>query len=192
MRGLPETDEAYDYLDRKITLEKLDTKSIKINPGSEFDLRSGQSNEEYKLFNKSSYLSFIDSISHKKFFYQQEEDIADTQIFDLAESAFKKFKEKMNSYNINIKSNIFLDFNSSKMIAIQPSLNEFNLIDPKKIESSQNYVIYKLDKNLLYNILQGPRFAHWNNAEIGSHIKFFRNPNKFERNLYLGMCYYHN
>ena len=78
------------------------------------------------------------------------------------------------------------------MIAIQPSLNKFDLIDREKIESSQNYVIYKLDKNLLYNILQGPRFAHWNNAEIGSHIKFFRNPNKFERNLYLGMCYYHN
>lgn len=192
LRGLPETDEAYDYLDGKIILNKLNTKSIKINPGSEFDLKLEQSNEEYRLFNKSNYLNFISSISNKKFFYQQQDDIAESQIFDLAESAFSRFREKINSLNIKIKSNIFLDFDSKKMIAIQPSLNKFDLIDREKIESSQNYVIYKLDKNLLYNILQGPRIAHWNNAEIGSHIKFFRNPNKFERNLYLGMCYYHN
>ena len=192
LRGLPETDEAYEYIDRKIILNKLSTKSIKINPGSEFDLKSEQSNEEYRLFDKSDYLNFINSISHKKFFYQEQDDITESQIFDLAESAFSRFKEKINSLNIKIKSNIFLDFDSKKMIAIQPSLNKFDLINREKIESSQEYVIYKLDKNLLHNILQGPRFAHWNNAEIGSHIKFFRNPNKFERNLYLGMCYYHN
>ena len=124
--------------------------------------------------------------------FEQQDEIAENQIFDLAESAFSRFKGKMNFLNIKIKSNIFLDFDSKKVIAIQPSLNKFDIIDREKIESSKNYVIYKLDKNLLYNILQGPRFAHWNNAEIGSHIKFFRNPNKFERNLYLGMCYYHN
>ena len=38
----------------------------------------------------------------------------------------------------------------------------------------------------------GPKFAHWNNAEIGSHIKFFRKPNKFERDLHFAICYFHS
>ena len=31
-----------------------------------------------------------------------------------------------------------------------------------------------------------------NNAEIGSHLKFYRNPNIFEREVYLSLCYFHN
>ena len=75
---------------------------------------------------------------------------------------------------------------------IRPNDKKFNVIDKDKIDSSRNYVVYNLEKNLLNNILNGPKFAHWNNAEIGSHLKFFRKPNIFERNIYLGMCYYHN
>ena len=45
---------------------------------------------------------------------------------------------------------------------------------------------------LLKKILMGPRHAHWNNAEIGSHILYYRSPNVFERNLHLSLCYFHN
>ena len=41
----------------------------------------------------------------------------------------------------------------------------------------KKYVRYETDVRLLKRLLMGPRFAHWNNAEIGSHIKFFRKPN---------------
>lgn len=42
-----------------------------------------------------------------------------------------------------------------------------------------------------YKLLMGPRYAHWNNAEIGSHLKFFRKPNIFEKNVYGSMVYFH-
>ena len=58
-------------------------------------------------------------------------------------------------------------------------------------QKKKNYVKFKIDKNLLFNLLKGPRFAHWNNAEIGSHIFFDRNPNIFERNVYFSMSYFH-
>ena len=36
----------------------------------------------------------------------------------------------------------------------------------------------KLDPRLLKRILMGPKYAHWNNAEIGSHLKFELNNEK--------------
>ena len=60
-----------------------------------------------------------------------------------------------------------------------------------KIPKYNNYVSYVLDFRLLFKILSGPRFAHWNNAEIGSHITFKRNPNNFERGLYYCMNFFH-
>ena len=54
-----------------------------------------------------------------------------------------------------------------------------------------NYVLYMLNPKLLKKILMGPRYAHWNNAEIGSHIKFFRKPDIFDRRIYNAICYFH-
>ena len=49
-----------------------------------------------------------------------------------------------------------------------------------------------MDSRLLKWLLMGPRFAHWNNAEIGSHIKYYRNPDKYERNAHSSLWYMHN
>ena len=193
IRGLPETDDAYDYIEEKIFSSNLETLPIKINPSSEFNILDGSSDKPYLKFDKEHYNDFIKSISNKKFDYQlQEEQINDTQIFDLAESAFLRFIDKTSQLNIKINSDIYIDFNAKKILNIRPNDKKFNVIDKDKIDSSRNYVVYNLEKNLLNNILNGPKFAHWNNAEIGSHLKFFRKPNIFERNIYLGMCYYHN
>jgi len=34
-------------------------------------------------------------------------------------------------------------------------------------------------------------YAHWNNAEIGSHIEFERQPEIYERKLYYSMNFFH-
>ncbi len=37
----------------------------------------------------------------------------------------------------------------------------------------------------------GPKFAHWNNAEIGSHLQFEREPNIYERGLCYSLSFFH-
>jgi len=57
---------------------------------------------------------------------------------------------------------------------------------------SEPFVKISVDHNLLHRLLRGPRFAHWNNAEIGSHLRFERKPNHFERGLYHCLCFMHS
>ena len=42
------------------------------------------------------------------------------------------------------------------------------MIKNDEINKSSKFVIYETDIRLLKLILKGPRFAHWNNTEIGS------------------------
>jgi len=58
----------------------------------------------------------------------------------------------------------------------------FEIIDQENF-NDERYVTYNVDFKLLYRILRGPRYAHWNNAEIGSHIMFSRRPEVYERGL---------
>ena len=39
-------------------------------------------------------------------------------------------------------------------------------------------------------LLSGPRYAHWNNAEVGSHLTFHRRPDQHERALYHCLCFF--
>ena len=47
-----------------------------------------------------------------------------------------------------------------------------------------------MDPRLLTMILD--RKAHWNNAAIGSHLRFYRRPEQFERGVYHFLSYLHN
>ena len=51
------------------------------------------------------------------------------------------------------------------------------------------FVRITLDHALLEMILD--RKAHWNNLEIGSHLRFCRQPDVFERAVYHFLCYFH-
>ena len=113
------------------------------------------------------------------------------QIYELSKGAFIKFLDKKLINNVNLKTDIYVDLDN-KYIKLPKDKNELEVISKDNFNKNLKFVLYETDLRLLKLLLQGPGFAHWNNAEIGSHIKFYRNPNIFEREVYGSMCYFHN
>ena len=56
-------------------------------------------------------------------------------------------------------------------------------------EGAKGEIAVTLDDRLLYWLLR--RKAHWNAAEIGSHLTFERSPNVYERTPYYALSYFH-
>ena len=129
------------------------------------------------------------SIISKKFLDYDYDDWDDDELCMLIQSAYKRFKQKAEEIGfksdtkIVIKSDRFAFQLSTESEVEEITLDE-NLVEP--------FVRMTVDHNLLHRLLRGPRFAHWNNAEIGSHIKYLRRPNQFERELYYCMCFLHS
>ena len=71
-------------------------------------------------------------------------------------------------------------------------MSTFKIISSQESEKIKNFVKLELDLRLLKWILDGPRHANWNNAEIGSHIIYQRHPDKYERGLYYCLSYFHS
>ena len=44
---------------------------------------------------------------------------------------------------------------------------------------------FKLDPRLLKRALMGPKYANWNNIEIGAHIDFERKPDIQKMNVHI-------
>ncbi len=189
LRGVSSVNNAYEYIDNKIKDKK--TKSIKINPGSTFDLATQKTDKPYKPVDKKEYKKYVEeNLVNRPLAYEMDDEPNFNEIFELGKKAFTKFLEKKLINNVVLESDIFIKVNDkSLMLGKNNKIIAVNTKDINKLSSK--YVIFDTDIKLLKRLLLGPRFAHWNNAEIGSHIKFFRKPDVFERKLYSLMSYFH-
>ena len=75
----------------------------------------------------------------------------------------------------------------------QSNTPDYKIINQEQFEKiNDDFIIIKTDLRLLYNLFKGPRFANWNSAEIGSHLKFARSNDIYERGLFWCLNYLHS
>jgi UDP-MurNAc hydroxylase len=194
LRGVPSIDSAYSFFENYYSLKNLSKsiKALKLNTDSTFDLSIGEYDKEYQKINYGEYQSYIDShLSSKLLDYECDKFPSFDEIYELSKKAYQKFLDKMLINNISLKSDIFVKLNGKSLMLGKNK--KLSVIKSDEINiQSKKYVRYETDIRLLKRLLMGQRYAHWNNAEIGSHIKFFRKPDTFERDIYAAMCYFHS
>ena len=194
LRGVPSIDKAYEYLYDKVkSLNiKVNPKPIMLNTDKSFDLINKSYSSEYLKLDHKKFIRYQkDYLRNLKLDYEKDDAINEIDIFQNANEAMNNYIKKKDELNIDIKSDVYLKF-FEKFIKISSNKDKIDIITKDGIDKNKSYVVYNLDPKLLNRILKGPRYAHWNNAEIGSHINFFRSPNIFERNLYYSMNFFHN
>lgn len=111
------------------------------------------------------------------------------ELLELIPAANKRMNDKREEINFVSDTSVLVKLKEDFYVKLNFDGSEFELVDTTS--GIDTFVEYQLSLKLLNRILKGPRYAHWNNAEIGSHIKFRRVPNTFERGLYHAMCFFH-
>ena len=191
IRGVSKIDEAYEYLDSRCNDEKIDSKPLKINYEKEFDFKNMNNNsyhkQDYQKIEK--YISNV--LSTKKYTYElQNTNVDQNEVIDLAKKAYLRMFDKMLINNFKTNTKLIIEY-MELFIILNLEKREFKIESAKKFKLEKPYLLIMLNPNLLYNLLKGPRFAHWNNAEIGSHLSFDREPNIYERGLHTSLAFFH-
>ncbi len=189
-RGVPTIEEALIYFENNL---RISTKGFLLNAYEYFDLKNGKFSSKYKSCSKKEMDKYLKKISNYKLDYENDDMPDDKSIIDLIPDSYKRFCFKKNEIKFNSDTQLIIQITDTKSVLInlssKPNYKVLTNLNLKKIEK---FVKISLDKRLLYRILNGPRYAHWNNAEIGSHLKFERKPNVFERGLYHSLCFFHS
>lgn len=128
---------------------------------------------------------FLESSKNTKYEYEYDENVKDIDLIDLAKKSYSNYLKKAAELQYNSNTDIFIYLNEN---ILKFSKEKLELV--KSIDSS-NYVSYSMDTRLLKRILMGPKYGHFNNADIGSHIKFRREPDVYDRKLYYLMNFFH-
>lgn len=189
-RGVPEIEEAKKYFKEN---ETSNSEIILLNSYEYFDLKNNKFSKPYIPINSIDKENYITNVLSKKLLdYEKEEMPKIEAILPLLEKAYLRFEQKRKEIKFISETKILVKLNENNWCSISAEGNGYQIITNEEKMQIIKFVSYEIDIRLLKNILLGPRYAHWNNAEIGSHIQFERSPNIFERGLYHSMNYFHS
>ena len=187
LKGTPKLSEALEFYEKF-----YGSGGFLLNQFESFNLETKLVSKEYVEDNdieKQKYI--LNVLSHKKYDYEYDPNPILTEFENLLPMAYNRFNNKRKQLDFTTDTNVYVILPDKKCVKISFNGGGYSIIDSKNINEDNKRVVYDLDHRLLYRILRGPRHAHWNNAEIGSHINFYRKPEIYERALYYCMNFFH-
>lgn len=189
-RGVPDINIALNYFKDKIKFSE----GFLLNSCSFFDLKNKTSNGDYIPITLEEKNIYIDEyLINRKFDFEEDELPLEFDILNLIPNSFERFLRKKNEIDFNSNTKLFISLNEFSDILIDLGSDcKYEIVEVNTYKKLNNFLRISLDSRLLFRILKGPKYAHWNNAEIGSHLTFERNPDIFERGLYHCLSFFHS
>ena len=190
-RGEPDLDYALDYLIKNTN--QNETKCIALNSKESFDITTGTSTKKYQkedLKFKEQYIK--EKLSKIKFDFELESEPKITSLLELLPDSYKKFNEIRKKISYSTDTKVILKLNDDKFAVISCDGNGYEIYASNEVKKIEKFISIDVDNRLLYWLLQGPKKAHWNNADIGSHIQYRRIPNIYEMGLLHCLNYFYS
>ncbi len=170
--GTTTWDECADYLNEK----EISTKVICMRENQIFDLSQKKLSSDYERIDTSEMKKYFQKIKKEKYVYENEDTVNLGKLEKDLVSAKNNLKDRIKKFKVDIKSNVIIKINDK----------EHKVIEGKE---SDRFLYCEMDLRLLRRILD--RKSHWNSAEIGCHINFFRTPNKMDPDAHKALCFLH-
>ena len=191
-RATVELEDAYEYFTKHSTINQKENKCIILNSNSSLDLDKKQISESYTPIDKNKKQNYIENIlSKRKYDFEDDKEPIIDEILALIPKCFDRFEKKRIELGFSSETVIIIVLPKEKFLLISANGNGYQFIKKNELDQFKKYVRISLDSKLLMRILSGPKNAHWNNAEIGSHLTFERKPDNYERGLYYCLSYFH-
>ena len=171
--GTTNWDECADYLNNNL---KFNSKIFCLRENQTYDIKNQKQLNKYEKIDVNKMRKYIESLKDRKYDYEYD---AMPEISKLKEEVYlasTKLAERVKKFNIKSKSDVYINIEEDKLKVINGS-------EPEK------KLYCDLDLRLLKRILH--KKAHWNNAEIGTHINFKRIPNKMDPDTHICMSFFH-
>lgn len=192
-RGNPEIDKAKSYFENEKEIDSNQHKCVLLNPKSSFNLETKKSSQVYQKVGLMAKKDYIENVLSKRKLDYEKDVMPKLEHFKtFIPKAYERLNAKRLFTNFETKTWVIVPLVENIAVKISMEGKGFEYIQISEIEALEKYVSITIDPRLLIKILQGPRFAHYNNAEGGSHIEFFRKPKHlFERAIYYNMNFFH-
>jgi UDP-MurNAc hydroxylase len=188
LRAVTETEELPAIFYELLTLHKLTNQIVLLNSGGWFDLSNGIADAftPPDPIERQRYIDEVLSIIKFPFGNKFSQHV---NLLDKLAQAQKKMFAKMDTIygGARLSWKLYIDIAEEELYCVPFDGSEVTKIIPgNEIEP---YIKITIDYEMLLMILD--KKFHWNNADIGSHLRYYRKPDYFDSSFTQYLSYLH-
>jgi UDP-MurNAc hydroxylase len=192
IRGVPELEELEDGLLPILRSRGLDSQMVLLNQGESFDVERKVSSAPYTPIDTEEKARYVrDVLKPMKYVYELQSMPDEEELTEMLRLAQSKMLERIQKRGVRPA---LYDWNvcfplrrEGQWLGMSMMREGVELLSESEIQSP--YLKIDLDPRLLKMILQCE--AHFNNAEIGSHLRLKRDPDEYDIGLFSCLYYLH-
>ncbi len=171
--GTTTWDECAEYLNKHL---KFNSKVFCLRENQTYDIKNQKQLEKYEKLDVNHMKQYIQSLKDKKYEFENDQMPDISELKDNIKLASSRFVDRVKRFNVELESNIYL-------------IIENEQVQIFKGKDNNRHLYCDLDLRLLNRILH--KKAHWNNAQIGTHISFKRKPNRMDPDAHTCLSFFH-
>lgn len=165
---------------------------VLLNSEDSFDLATERQSSPYTPVDPQERQRYIDEVlAPRQFHFEDDRHPSVSEMVDLVGPAFEHMDDKRQQIGFETDTTVLLDLVDDAVATLSMNGDGYEVVSIDEARDVHPYVRITIDDRLLHRILRGPQYAHFNNAQIGSHIGFQKNPDIYERPLYYVMSFFH-
>lgn len=176
------------YSEQNLSLAK----GFLLNMGETFNLETEKQTKPYEHFNEDEKYAYLQNFLKKiEYGYEKDSHPSLGELQQLCSEAYQRFEKKRQSLHLSSDTVIYIPLDDEHLARISFSGSGIAFLTRDEIPEDENFISFRVRPKLLARLLKGPRYAHWNNAEIGCHILYHRSPDVYERGIHYCMNFFH-
>ncbi len=192
-RSVAELEDVYEYFTKSSKINQKEHQCVILNSKSSFNIDSGQVSELYTPTDFTARQDYIKNVlAKRKYDYENDDEPKISEIYDLISKSYERYENKRIEIGFASGTEIVIEIFKDRFMKVSANGNGYKIIEKNELNELKKYVKISLDSRLLLRLLKGPKYAHWNNAEIGSHLVYERKPEIYERGLYHSLSFFHS
>jgi len=180
---IPEIQDAVRYLQYELNSVGISLTPVLLDFREHFDVTNGQQSAEYVPIDTEARSKYIWEVArHFKYDFDDDALPNEAELMELFEGSLARLMSKQKELGFYEDINLVFDLPSGSFAHI--NLKTGNLSNIQSFDELENWHRFKLDPKLLARALKGPRFANWNNIEIGGLLDFSRKPDVYRMDVH--------
>ena len=192
-RAKIDLEDALKYFQNSSVIQQKLHKGITLNQNASFNITTGESDTKYVPIDREEKTRYIENeLSKRKYDYEDDNIPMLNNFLELIPKCYERFESKIKQLHFSSNTKVLIQLPENNILLINANGKGFTIIPLNELNKINEFLMIKTDYRLLLRLLYGPKFAHWNNAEIGSHLEFIRNPNIYERGLFYCLNFFHS
>ncbi|WP_226042193.1 MBL fold metallo-hydrolase [Natrinema sp. DC36] len=183
--------QARDYFESE---EQIDDGSecVLLNSGEWFDVGAGEQSASYTSIDPDERRAYIETELVDREFTYESDPIPTLEAFrEYVPAAYENFDAKRRGIGFESETEVVLSLVDDHYLRFTADGGGHQIVDGLPARTDRRRVRMEMDPRLTLRILKGPRYAHFNNAYIGSHLGFSIEPDVYERSLFYSMSFLH-